>query len=1091
MARFVNVKNPAYSSLGTAKVVELGATEATVSWFDSPLSDPFVESVPRSELQAVRLERQTRVYWLDRDADTWRVGRVLDADDTLAQVRFANSQDYAIPLRDLEVRWDRPIEDPSAFLAEQINESPVFVQARSAFARSLIAQRGACSGMSGLLSSIIDLEQHQYEVVKRVLQDPVQRYLLADEVGLGKTIEAGVLIRQYVLDRPLDHRVLVIAPAALLVQWRRELRERFLLGDLLGEGLLVLPMDADPERLVQALAKSEMVVIDEAHHLSREPLRYQALREAIIAVPRLLLLSATPVLHNERGFLEMLHLLDPHVHRLEDEEGFRQRIEHRQALAESVAGLVPENLFQIEDFLDDLSGRFPDDTLLNEHAESLRGIVTAFPEETDPEFVGALAKLRAHLTETYRLDRRILRNRRRDLPFLTPKRAGVERIGYVSAALARLIQVAEVWRTAAAESAYGDEQSERAKSLANWFYCLLEAIHTDEAEAARLARSRLEALAGAESNGTWEFDALKEIARAADRCSPNSDRLERLRDLLGELLSGDSKIVVFCALPSTAKTVTAYLRSQVRVPIDRHALPEDPEDEFEDLDWEVFLADKDHRILVCDAAAEEGLNLQGGTKVIVHFDVPLAPNRIEQRLGRADRYGSGNAIRSLALCCDDDPYADRWLTYLDEGLRLFERSVASLQYLIEDEMQVLSSALLYEGVDALDALTKRTQGDDGSAERELRRIDDQDALNALTLPNESETFDALTEIDGDWRGIADAVQQWMLGILQIDEERAAHPHQTLFGAEAFRFCFAYQDRGTSTLIPLKRLLYTLLGVLDPEAPGAHSRLLKTGWYACWRRAATRPSARSEGTRLVRWGENLIDQIQRFTDLDDRGRAAAMWRCDHDYSPCSDVAADIYIRFDFVVSTNVESALQTFSDEPDPSLRMALARRGDMALAPFYKTLWLDEGLAVVKDEELLARLTKPYCKILDEGGYQDWNVNADRWPQLKAMDMPVTRVWRQWIPEARKAAQQRLRDETDLDEICRQAIDRAKAADETRFAQLRARIRHAHSDMATATRALLKREQSVAEALYEAIRAPRVSLETVVAVFLSPKPMPL
>ncbi len=175
MARFVRAKGHACAAWGTGKIIEIetGSTEATVSWFDSPLKEPHVERIPTECLESVLLERQTRVYWLDREADSWRVGRILDADDMKAEVRFANHSDCILPTSDLEVRWDRPIEDPSAFLAEQINESPLFAQARTRFARSLIAQRGACSGMSGLISSIIDLEQHQYEVVKRVLRDPV------------------------------------------------------------------------------------------------------------------------------------------------------------------------------------------------------------------------------------------------------------------------------------------------------------------------------------------------------------------------------------------------------------------------------------------------------------------------------------------------------------------------------------------------------------------------------------------------------------------------------------------------------------------------------------------------------------------------------------------------------------------------------------------------------------------------------------------------------------------------------------------------------------------------------------------------------
>ncbi len=74
--------------------------------------------------------------------------------------------------------------------------------------------------MSAILSSVIDLEGHQVEVVRRVLQDPVQRYLLADEVGLGKTIEAGLLIRQCVLDCGKDAEIVIVVPDALVDQWQ-------------------------------------------------------------------------------------------------------------------------------------------------------------------------------------------------------------------------------------------------------------------------------------------------------------------------------------------------------------------------------------------------------------------------------------------------------------------------------------------------------------------------------------------------------------------------------------------------------------------------------------------------------------------------------------------------------------------------------------------------------------------------------------------------------------------------------------------------------------------------------------------------------
>ena len=1089
MEGFARVIDHPCATWGIGKIVDIGGTEATVSWFDSPLSEPRLEQIAKQLLVPVTLERQTRVYWLDHKAETWRVGRIIDADNMCAEVRFSNRQDLSLLLSQIEVRWDREIDDPSSFLAAQINESPQFAQARTRFSRSLIGQRGACLGMSGLISSIIDLEQHQYEVVKRVLQDPVQRYLLADEVGLGKTIEAGVLIRQYVLDNPDQHRVLVIAPPALIVQWRRELRKRFLLGNLLDESLYVISTDAEPEQLVDALRGASMVVIDEAHHLSRNRDLYEKLRELIIAVPRLLLLSATPVLHNERGFLEMLHLLDPGVYRLDRAAEFKQRIEHRQALAESVAGLVPENLLVIENFIDDLTERFPDDRLLSQHADSLRNIVLEFPDESDPQFIEAITRLRAHLTETYRLDRRILRNRRRDLPFLTPDRAGVESVDYSSPEAARLIQAVEAWRSRAAGEVYANEDSQYAHSLAQWFALLLETVLVDPLQVAALVRDRLEDLAADPNGVLWEHEPLVEIEDIAKQLSADNERLNALTMLLDKQLQGGKKVVVFCTNTSVADIVSETLQRTLSERIDRHVTNDDPEDDYTEQEWERFLSAPTPCVLVCDAKAEEGLNLQGGAKVVVHFDLPLAPNRVEQRLGRADRYGSGDSIRSFALCCTDDPYARAWLTYLDQGLRIFNRSVASLQYLIDEVMQGFAPALLIEGVDAVNALTERTGGEHGTAERELRRIDDQDALDALTLPDEESQFDSLTDVDSDWRDITESVQQWMIDILQIEEEAAATAHPAPFGFGTFRFCFSYQGRGSTTLIPLKRILTALMQLLDLDARGAHSKLLKTGWYTCRRDTAIGASAPAEGIRLVRWGETLVDRIQQITDLDDRGRAAAMWRQHRNYHIRSDGPADLFLRFDFIVEVDIAKALREISDHTD-SVRKAIGRRGDMALAPFYKTIWVDEELSVVTNADVLEVLEAPYQRAPNDGSHQDWNINSDRWPSVNGLDMPVVKAWRQWIPEARDMAEQLLRKETALEQLCREAIERFRESDEGRFAQLRVRIQHADPDTARETTALLAREERIARSLYAAIREPRITLGTVLAVFVSPYALP-
>ena len=165
------------------------------------------------------------------------------------------------------VRWKRPINDPVVFLGKFVTETPIYAQARSGFLKNYMAQRGGAFGISALLSSSIELEPHQIGVIRRVLTDPSQRYLLADEVGLGKTIEAGVIVRQAVLDDLVNHRILVLVPHSLVSQWRKELIERFALGDFVDESVFVLPMEDGPI-LRDCLSNLSLIAIDEAHHLA-------------------------------------------------------------------------------------------------------------------------------------------------------------------------------------------------------------------------------------------------------------------------------------------------------------------------------------------------------------------------------------------------------------------------------------------------------------------------------------------------------------------------------------------------------------------------------------------------------------------------------------------------------------------------------------------------------------------------------------------------------------------------------------------------------------------------------------------------------
>ena len=190
--------------------------------------------------------------------------RALQKNEDHYPVRFPNGKDTVLARSQLYVRWSHPIDDPTAYLAAQITETPFFFEGRRQIVAHLAAQRAAFGGQTGLASSAIELLAHQVAIARRVLADPVERYLLADEVGLGKTIEAGVLIRQHVIDFPQEARVLVVAPNHLLGQWRSELAAKFFLSQ---DRRVAVVSEEEASELID-IPGLTMLVVDEAQRPS-------------------------------------------------------------------------------------------------------------------------------------------------------------------------------------------------------------------------------------------------------------------------------------------------------------------------------------------------------------------------------------------------------------------------------------------------------------------------------------------------------------------------------------------------------------------------------------------------------------------------------------------------------------------------------------------------------------------------------------------------------------------------------------------------------------------------------------------------------
>jgi ATP-dependent helicase HepA len=1040
---FVRARQGEFAALGVGKLLGAEQGRYLVEFFDAPFASPRVEAFDAAELGTVTLPQQTRVYCYDAARNVWGIGRLLDDHGDTQLVRLPNNKTELFEIANVYVRCDLPIVDPTPFLAAQITESPRFSEARRRFVGSLLSQRAASMGMAGLISSSIELEPHQIEVVRRVLQDPVQRFLLADEVGLGKTIEAGVLIRQCAIETNWNGRIVVLAPEALTAQWRHELKQKFGLEPALEKTIFVLSFDSP--KLLHHLSRAAMLVIDEAHHLSSPAHSglYGLIASMTPAIERLLLLSATPALHNERSFLEMLHLIDPETYQLDDEDAFRRRVAARGELADIVAMLNPQTALYVDQALDKLNALFPENVWLQNEVASLRALLATMPDEDAPELIEAMMRVRAHLCEVYRLDRRILRNRRNKVVGLTPGRAGALVADYPSRATAQLVDAIDAWRFEAAE---------RPDAFQDQCTAFVEHSFSPGRGADQLEASR--------TSGN--------LARALGHSELFEARLEALTSALEREKLDHEQWVIFCSAHSAADAVAARLSAVGQWRVFRH--------DVHDGAWKAFMDDGEGAVLVCDRRAEEGLNLQGAQRWAVHFDLPLNPNRIEQRLGRLDRYGSGEAVRSLILRCVDNPYEVAWIEYLNATLRIFDRSVASLQYLIDATMRSLSKELLTEGTRALTDLTERGVGSEGEVERELKAIERQEDLDALTGPS-AEQFGALFDTESAWSAIAEDCSAWLEDMLQLDRVPIEHGASDLNAL--FRYAYAYGAR--HTLMPLQTFHEACAAALqiDPMA----TKRVQTYPFSYRRQTTLNRKGRAVRARPLRYGETFIDGISAITARDDRGRQMAMWRhIASGYEPLG--KADLFFRFDFIVEcdvSEVEARLAARSVLSSVS-SAAMRRRGDMALAPLLETIWLDGDLREVNDGQIQALLDAPYSDEARAQGGRDFNLNAQRWRVLRGLGLPELGYWQDLCERARAQAQFLLVEREALVAACSLAARRTKEADAGRLALLRARAERANA--AANDVVVAQDEDALSLALIRGVQNPLARLESVSAVFL-------
>lgn len=1073
------------NSLGLGKLVACNGKNATVDYFRSPAEkEPIRREVTLASLTRKTLCPQTRVYYRHASSYSWVVGRVLgyQKDDACYFIRFPNDESRFIPSDRLVVRCRLPIDEPTDHLANQLNETAFWHPLRSEFVRHLMDQYQMSGGLSALLSSSVEIVAHQASVVRRVLTDPFQRYLLADEVGLGKTIEAGVLIKQFTLDEPSDHQTVVIVPEALRVQWQQELRHRFHLGELLGKSIHIVG-SRDAKQISTYLPLARMIVVDEAHHLSswawsideQEKFVFDLVAKATVDLHRrVLLLSATPVLHNEKSFLAMLHLLDPQVYPLDSLDSFKQRVQLRQEIAERMMDLrEDESNFFLGDTLDVLGYLLSEDSEFQTLRKELGQLVEQDVDEQDSRRIELIRSIRTHVSDMWRLHRRILRSRRTDATAAyLPGRGGTKRITYTCDKESGLAEAIAAWRLSLSASLFSKTVAE--KEVARGLVRVMDEFASCEPRRAlALATARLRGNAQNVTGSLPLFDGepemLQQIIRAATDCD-HSARLQKLYQLIG---NDDEQVswVVFASEPETADLIFEFL--DFRLPLGRvlrHAC--------ESSLWTQFKNEHRGYVLICDRAAEEGLNLQKRGACAIHYDLPFSPNRIEQRMGRLDRFGSGMPVQAAVLVCDGSAVQKRWFDLVDGALGVFTRSIASLQYVIDDSMQSVFTEYLDAGADAFVEASEKLGGDEGMVAKEIKRIIAQDSIDSFDTDVVTQGF--ADELENNDRKIGqqsvELFTKWLKRGLQFRISGEEQKYDDVFLYE-FTRRVDYGKRGPygkDTLMPIdefKRFFANSIDDVETEKPTVFTTVPLT---------FDRVTSQRRCCRLLRVGDPFVNAIEAFTRWDDRGCSYAFWRFVPSYRGEEDPA--VFFRFDFVVSPAIAPLKALCQRYPGASWS-AVVRRTQTIMQPRFTMMWLDSDLERVTGKDDRAKLLMPVFSKGRTGFKEDFNLNLNRWDAVaKLYDMSL---WRDRCIAARQTSEQLLRKESGLPKWSSDCVEKAEKQGSHILQQFRSRLAMANGEAKSSLEKDLQFEKELLLAQVEAFMNPDLRVDSVGAIFLS------
>lgn len=678
----------------------------------------------------------------------------------------------------------------------------------------------------------IRVDAYQLEPLRKALRLPRVNIFIADDVGLGKTIEAGLIASELLLRRRIKE-IVVACPPAMLYQWREELEQRFGLTFeildrdyitrireqrgygvnpwttfprfLVSHRLLIDEMYAAPLRdWLDNLRPGSLLILDEAHHAAPSSgSKYaidsritRAIRDIAPRFEHRLFLSATPHNGHSNSFSALLNILDPQrfqpgikVLKSNLDDAMVRRL--KEDIREIAGGFPKRNVQQID--IDGLPEDAPElelAKLLDQYRNTRQLRLEGQSKKKQAEGALLISGLQQRMLSSVEAFSRTLKVHRRTMEKIWAKETP-------EPAKDKLSSVAQLELLAGEIDADDDRaeltEEELAKLEDSQFEASTVATAGDDAKADKSAEMKL-------------LDKMQSIAEQA-RIHPDGrvrfliqwmqKRMCPAIHLPGEKGKGDTnwtdeRMIIFTEYEDTKRYLVNMLRSAIsgteldefRIEVFHGPTPSEKRDQIK----KAFnKPPKEHpiRILIATDAAREGLNLQAHCRYLFHFDVPWNPSRLEQRNGRIDRKLSGFD----EVFCNYFVYPQR---PEDAVLKALVRKTKTIREELGSLSQVLEKRLadtMKGGIRRADALRMAKEIDDSSLDPEKQATTEEE------LEATRERQDALREnVALLERRVTDA-RKW-ISLDQGDLQDALSCSLELLGMSPLQSCDANQSKNT-------------------------------------------------------------------------------------------------------------------------------------------------------------------------------------------------------------------------------------------------------------------------------------------------------